>query len=192
MNQEERKNFMSIINEDLDAIQSKIREQIKILWAEARLEILKKKGWDKFLQRKKEIEKIMCDLREELHQIERSIQKENLTVRQALEYGGRINDYGGCRGANFFGISIESQFDFEVAELIKENVNLEVPAKFLHDLARSSIRELTMAGTFEHAQKIYEKFYSLDFKKYGVDIPPRLDDMKKTNPLLIKEDKTKK
>ena len=34
-----------------------------------------------------------------------------------------------------------------------------------------------MAGTFEEARTAYEKFYSLDFRKYGVDIPPRLDDI---------------
>jgi hypothetical protein len=34
-----------------------------------------------------------------------------------------------------------------------------------------------MAGTFEEAREAYEKFYSLDFRKYGVDIPPRLDDI---------------
>ena len=34
-----------------------------------------------------------------------------------------------------------------------------------------------MAGTFEEARETYEKFYSLDFRKYGVDIPPRLDEL---------------
>jgi hypothetical protein len=34
-----------------------------------------------------------------------------------------------------------------------------------------------MAGTFEEARTAYEKFYSLDFRKYGVDIPPRLDEI---------------
>jgi hypothetical protein len=40
-----------------------------------------------------------------------------------------------------------------------------------------SLRALTMAGTFEEARVVYDKFYSLDFRKYGVDIPPRLDEM---------------
>jgi len=46
------------------------------------------------------------------------------------------------------------------------------------------MRELAMSGTFEEARKAYGKFYSLDFKKYGVDIPPRLDEIKKHASLL--------
>ncbi|MDD2246317.1 MAG: hypothetical protein PHC39_04465, partial [Proteiniphilum sp.] len=41
----------------------------------------------------------------------------------------------------------------------------------------SSMRALVMAGTFEEAREAYEKFYSLDFRKYGVDIPPRLQEL---------------
>ena len=41
-----------------------------------------------------------------------------------------------------------------------------------------------MAGTFEEAREAYEKFYSLDFRKYGVDIPPRLDDIRKDKKLV--------
>jgi hypothetical protein len=75
------------------------------------------------------------------------------------------------------GIPIESQFDYEIVEYIKQNIDLEVPAKILRNVCESSIRALTMAGTFEEARAAYEKFYSLDFRKYGVDIPPRLEDI---------------
>jgi hypothetical protein len=60
------------------------------------------------------------------------------------------------------------------------------------------MRELAMSGTFEEARESYEKFYSMDFKKYGVDIPPRLDDIKKeqigmmeTKQVLQLEDKNR-
>ena len=54
------------------------------------------------------------------------------------------------------------------------------------------MRELAMSGTFEEARAAYEKFYKLDFKKYGVDIPPRLSDIKKANPLLATTKETLK
>ena len=42
-----------------------------------------------------------------------------------------------------------------------------------------------MAGTFEEAREAYEKFYSLDFRRYGVDIPPRLDEVKEDTKRLL-------
>ena len=56
--------------------------------------------------------------------------------------------------------------------------------KFIHDLARSCLRELAMSGTFEEARVAYKKFYSLDFRKYGVDIPPRLDEIRKQKQMI--------
>ena len=55
---------------------------------------------------------------------------------------------------------------------------MEIPVKVICDLSRSAMRELAMSGTFEEAREAYQKFYSLDFRKYGVDIPPRLTDVK--------------
>ena len=42
-----------------------------------------------------------------------------------------------------------------------------------------------MAGTFEEARAAYTKFYSLDFRKYGVDIPQGLMKLKKKLNFLI-------
>ena len=41
-----------------------------------------------------------------------------------------------------------------------------------------------MSGTFEEARESYKKFYGLDFRKYGVDIPPRLEEITKNKKLL--------
>ena len=70
-------------------------------------------------------------------------------------------------------------------EYIKANIDLEVPAKILRDVCESSIRALVIAGTFEEARGAYEKFYSLDFRKYGVDIPPMLDDICKDKNSML-------
>jgi hypothetical protein len=98
-------------------------------------------------------------------------------VEQVVELGGKSNDYGRCGGANFYGIPVTSQFEYEIVEYIRANIDLKIPSKILRDVCESSIRALTMAGTFEEARAAYEKFYLLDFRKYGVDIPPRLDDI---------------
>lgn len=100
-----------------------------------------------------------------------------LLVEQIVELGGTPNEYGRFSGANFYGIPVTSQLEYEIMEFIKKNIDLEVPSKILRDVCESSIRALTMAGTFEEARGTYEMFYSLDFRKYGVDIPPRLEEL---------------
>jgi len=84
---------------------------------------------------------------------------------------------------------VDSEFEYDIVQFIKKHMNLEVPAKILKDVCESSLRSLTMAGTFEEARRSYENFYSLDFQKYGVDIPPRIEEImeNKDNLLIMKQ-----
>lgn len=175
---QERREFLGIIREDMRAIRSKVVEQLKELWAESRAEILQETGLDLLQTRKEEIKQQMASLKEELNKLEADIQSEPLTVHQAMELGGGVDRWEKTKGANFFGIPVNSQLDYDIVQRIKEKVDTEAPAKYLDDLGRTALRELTMAGTFEECQGIYEDFYSLDFRKYGVDIPPRLKELK--------------
>jgi len=184
LNQKERMAFMDIIRTDITAINLKIHEQLKDIWEQARNEILHDCGQDVLIQRKKEIDSEIEKLREEKHRLEKELKKEPLTVSQALEFGGTLNDWGEARNAHFYGIPVNSQIDYKIIKLIQQNIDVEAPAKYLDVLARSALREIAMAGTFEDAKEVYEQFYSLDFRKYGVDIPPRLKDMKKERPTL--------
>ena len=176
----ERQAFIEIIIEDLGAIESKVVEQIKDLWEESRQEILHERGLDLKIERKDEIKKQIDELKEELSVIERELHATKLTVHQTIELGGKVNRYDDAIGANFFGMPVRSQLEYDIVQRIKDKVDTEAPAKYLRDLGRSSLRELTMAGTFEDAQGIYNEFYSLNFRKYGVDIPPRLTEMKES------------
>jgi hypothetical protein len=139
--------------------------------------VLKQKGWDTLILEKEQLERKQKEIKQRIHEIEEILNSEKLRVEQVVELGGKSNEYGRCEGANFYGIPVTSQFEYEIVEYIKQNIDLEVPAKILRDVCESSIRALVMAGTFEEARGAYEKFYSLDFRKYGVDIPPRLDDI---------------
>ena len=180
----DRKAFTDIFEADLVSIQSAVTKQIESIWAAARMQILKEKGHDVLIAKKAQIDTQIEKLQEEQHQIEQKLTSENLTKQQVIELGGKIDTWGQAKGASFFGIPIVSQFEYQIVQLIKKNIDLESPAKFLYDLSRSCMRELTMVGTFEDAKLVYEKFYGLDFRKYGVDIPPRLAEIKKKNPLL--------
>ena len=177
LTEREREGFEKILSKDLSAINNRFMNQIKDFWGIARIEILRRKGWDKLMEEKVDLELEKKRIINRIHEIEETLSEEKLRVEQVVELGGKSNDYGKYSGANFYGIPVESQFDYEIVEYIRANIDLEIPSKILRDVCQSSIRALVMAGTFEEARGAYEKFYSLDFRKYGVDIPPRLDDI---------------
>lgn len=180
----ERKEFIKIFEEDLLAINGALAHQIEDIWDKARSQILEESGQHKLLDKKAKLITERNKLDQEIHEIEEALRSKPLTKQQIIELGGDINSYGRANGANFHGIPIDSYFEYQIANLIRENLDLNAPAKFVSDLSKSCMRELTMAGTFEQAQEIYKKFYALDFRKYGVDIPPRLDEMRTEKELL--------
>lgn len=177
LTEREREGFEEILTKDLAAINKRFMNQIKDFWGIARKEILNRKGWDKLMEEKDTLELEKKRIINRIHEIEGTLSEEKLRVEQVVELGGKTNDYGKYSGANFYGIPVESQFDYEIVEYIRQNIDLEIPSKILRDVCQSSIRALVMSGTFEEARAAYEKFYSLDFRKFGVDIPPRLDDI---------------
>ena len=177
LTEREREGFEKILTADLNAINIRFISQIKDFWGIARTNVLKLKGWDKLIHEKEQLERQGKKIKERIHEIENVINSEPLRVEQIIELGGKPNEYGRCAGANFYGIPVTSQFEYEIIDYIKNNIDLEVPSKILRDVCRASIRALAMAGTFEEAREAYGKFYSLDFRKHGVDIPSRLDEL---------------
>ena len=177
LTEREREGFEKILSQDLKAINQRFISQIKDFWGIARDKVLEQKVWDTLILEKEQLERKQKEIKQRVHEIEEILNSEKLRVEQVVELGGKSNEYGRCDGANFYGIPVTSQLEYEIVEYIKQNIDLEVPAKILRDVCESSIRALVMAGTFEEARGAYEKFYSLDFRKYGVDIPPRLDDI---------------
>lgn len=184
LTERERVGFEKILNKDLMAINSKFMSQIKEFWALSRKEVMKQKGWDKLEQEKKELEEQQVKAKQRIHEIENIFNSEELKSEQIVELGGDVNNYGRYTGANFYGIPVTSQFEYEIVEYIRKKVNIEIPSKILRDICESAIRELAMSGTFEEGRKAYVKFYSLNFRQYGVDIPPRLDDITKNKNLI--------
>lgn len=180
----ERIGFEKILVKDLRAINSKFMSQIKDFWALSRKEVMKTKGWDKLEKEKKDLKQQQEKARVRIHEIENTLNSEELAPEQIVELGGDVNEFGRYKGANFYGIPVTSQFEYDIVQYIQKRVNIEVPSKILRDICESSLRELAMSGTFEEAREAYKKFYSLNFRQYGVDIPPRLDDITKDNKLL--------
>jgi hypothetical protein len=174
LTEREREGFEKILAKDLGAINDRFMNQIKDFWGIARDKVLERKGWDKLIKERNKLEREKKAAVERIHEIEEILNSDKLRAEQVIELGGKINEYDRATGASFYGIPVTSQFEYEIVEYIRSNIDLEIPSKILRDVCQSSIRALVMAGTFEEAREAYEKFYSLDFRKFGVDIPPRL------------------
>ena len=185
LTEREREGFEKILISDLKAINSRFMSQIKDFWGIARIKVLETKGWDKLIKEKESLDIQKKQIIERIHTIEHILNSEHLRAEQVVELGGKANENGRVDGANFYGIPVTSQFEYEIVDYIRSNIDLEIPSKVLRDVCESSIRALVMAGTFEEARGAYEKFYSLDFRKYGVDIPPRLDDLCSDKKLML-------
>lgn len=185
LTEKERAGFEKIISQDLEAINIILMNQIKDFWAIARKEVQIRKGYDKLIAEKEQLMAQQKKITRRIHEIEGEMKKEDLRPEQVVELGGSMGEYGRFRGANLYGIPVESQFDYQIVEYIRANIDLDIPAKFLYDLGRACLRELTMSGTFEEARASYEKFYKLDFRKYGVDIPPRLEEIQHEKSRMI-------
>ena len=140
--------------------------------------------WDRLEEEKTKLNEEKQKIIQRIHEIESTMNSVDLRPEQIVELGGKSNKYGRFADANFYGIPVTSQFEYEIVYYIKERINLEIPSKMLRDICHASIRALTMAGTFEEARDAYNKFYSLNFRNYGVDIPPRIDDVIKDTKLV--------
>jgi len=189
LNQKERLAFIQIIEGDLSAINSRIHEQLNLYWEKSRAEILHDCGFDGLIEEKKQLKKKEEQIRQRIHEIEDIIEDKPMTVNQILEYNGKINQWGKAESAHFMGIPLDSQVDYKIAKLIETNIDVHAPAKYIEQIAKATLRELAMAGSFEEAREVYNDFYSLDFRKYGVDIPPRLKEIKKERPTLVDVDR---
>ena len=177
LTEREREGFEKILTKDLNAINDRFMNQIKDFWGIARIKVMERRGWDKLSHEREELKLQQNVIKNRINEIENIMNEEALRVEQVVELGGKPDKYDRHTGANFYGIPVTSQFEYEIVEYIRSNIDLEIPSKILRDVCQSSIRALVMAGTFEEARSAYEKFYSLDFRRYGVDIPPRLDDI---------------
>lgn len=190
MNQREREAFEEVLRADLKAIQSAFAEQIKTFWQNSRAIIEQELGYDKLIKERENLKHEQAKINQRLHEIEEKLKSEPLRVEQVVEYGGSVGTWDRAEGANFHGIPLSSQFDYKVAKYIQTHVNIDVPAKLILDLHRSAMRELAMSGTFDKAKEVYENFYALDFRKYGVDIAPRLGEFKENKILLEQTQQT--
>lgn len=177
LTEKEREAFEKILSQDLKAINVKFMNQLKDFWGAARNQVKHIRGYDKLETERNKLNETIRECTNRIHEIEGIMHSEELSPEQVVELGGRENEYGRFKGANFYGIPVEGQFDYAIVEYIRQHIDLEIPAKIIRDICSASIRELVMAGTFEEARIAYQKFYSLDFRKYGVDIPPRLDEI---------------
>ena len=198
----DREVFLKVVSNDLILINTKFNEHIKFAWQRTRDVILKERGWDIKINEIKGCEFRIKELEQKIADLKEEIDSKSMTIKQSIEFGGDARDYRHYDSASFYGISMKTEIDYSIAKRIEENIDVEITSKRIKDLANSVYRELAMAGTFEDCREIYNQFYALDFRKWGIDIPPKLTEFKNgyeavlladgKTPLALKESEYEK
>lgn len=185
-----------IFDEDFEAIQRAMHDQLEEAYGFTRERILGRLGIKEAQGEAVQIEAEIVSLKDELmrireelnHKISMKEQRLRILKSQALgEYDGPpepsllrrldFNEDDQTNNRNWMGFPIKSKLDALVALDLKENAGVEAPAAALVAIFKSVQREFTFAASYEDAADIYRKFYSLDFRRFGVTMPPRLDSL---------------
>ena len=80
LTERERESFEDIIRADLQSIDVKVFEQVRIIWEKARGHLIRKLGHDKLLKKKEELQLNISKLQEEIHQIEEELNTFKLAI----------------------------------------------------------------------------------------------------------------
>ena len=181
----EKEMMAKVIKEDLTLINTEITRQFRELWEKCRTELERELGIDKRRQEIDEVEKEIEKLKEKVGELQSQI-KEYDSHPKAKDYQeagieppDNKNGYIYNHDREYFGIAVNSIMDILIVKKIKSMCDPERPLMMMNEIAQAAYRALIMSGTYDEARKAYQTFYELDFQRYGVKIPRRLEEIKK-------------
>jgi hypothetical protein len=181
----EKEMMADVLNEDLQLINAEISKQFAALWDKCRDDIAHELGFDDRTKKIEELEEKIRLLREEIGTLQKGMKEyeEHPSVQDYIDVGveppKNRNGFIYNHDRYFHGIPVNSMMDILIVKRIKEICDPSKPIMMLGEIAKSAHRALVMSGTYEEARKAYETFYNLDFRRYGVNIPRRLEEIKK-------------
>lgn len=182
----EKEMMSKVLKQDLSLIESEVFRQFHELWEKTRRDVEDELGFHK---KNEEIEKLQAEIQKltaKIGEVQASMREyaEHPTVQDYLDAGlappkNQRNGFIYNHNVEFMGIPVNSKMDCLIAKKIKSQCDPERPLNMLCEIAQSAYRALVMSGTYDEARDAYDKFYSLDFQRFGVKIPRRLDEIKK-------------
>jgi hypothetical protein len=187
-----------IFMEDFQAIQRAIRAQLVTFHEEVRAQVLCELGIDEATDEALRLENEIKTKQLELQRLRERLSREIYMAEQRLElvkseslgaFNGppepeQLQELGfnhdtPVNNRTWYGFPVRTKLEAMVCLKLKKTADVETPLTAVEKIAKSVQREMAFVSTFDDAERVYEKFYSLNFRQYGVDIPPRLDDLKK-------------
>lgn len=216
MTTREKERIETMLKQDLMTIEMTMVKQLQSFYDAKKVMLTEQHGIaakqqeaenlrEDILKAEKKLQKLREELqfqidskRQELKRIEgEALGKFNAppSVDQLRELG--FNEDTPIRDRSWYGFPVRTSFDALICIELKKDTNVEAPARTLKMIADSVMRSMAFAASYEDVENVYEKFYSLDFRRYGVEITPRLDDLVKLsgNNLLgvgVVEDPTRR
>lgn len=181
----EKEMMAKILNSDLGAIKTAVKQQLHVLWEQTREELEDELNFSELKSKIANKEEQIEQLCNEVNELQNEMReyKECPCLQDYLAAGieapeGNRNGYIYSHDRTFMGYPISSKMDLLIVKRLKEKTDVEQPLHLLQEVAEAAHRGLVMSGTFEEARANYETFYNLDFQRYGVAIPRRLTEMK--------------
>jgi len=184
LTEKERENMLKILNKDLSQINEAIMTQFEKIWLVTQHDIEDELGFGKQRREIAELEEQIQQLQNKVNELQRSMKEYSETpgLEDYQEAGLGIPDNRNGSIYNhdveFMGHRIGTKMDLRVAKRLKETIDPMKPVRMLQEVAESSIRAVVMSGTFEEAREAYKTFYSLDWRRFGVEIPRLLGEIK--------------
>ena len=194
----DREQATKIFASDFDTINDAVAGQLKGLWQSVRERTMLSVGIKEASDEAIKLEKEIADMQMELTRIREKMQHEISMKARRLEDVKRdsLKEYSGPPDAemikelgfdhdapvekrDWFGFKIRTKLDAMTALRLSGEIDIGSPYRVLQQIAKSVSRELILAGTHEDVKAIYEKFHSLNFRQFGVDLPPRLMELVK-------------
>lgn len=193
----EKSAFMEVFSRDFENIMKTLGMQLNEQYRLARVEVMKEEGVVDETPKVKRLERELEELRLELQRLREGMQHTIFTKERELADVKRkgLGDLDGppdpetlvelgfghddkVEDRAWHGIPIRSKLDALSAVKLHRAMDVSAPIRAVERIGEAVKRALLLSASYDDVQAAYDKFYELNFQQYGVDLPPRLDDLR--------------
>lgn len=194
----ERMQIEQIFAEDFKSIDAAINKQLVGFHEETRQVLLEELGIDQATEEVVKLEEEIRNKQLELQRIRERLTREIFMAEQRLNlvkseslgtYNAppepeQLQELGFDHDApinnrRWYGFPVRTKLEAMICLRMQKVADVKTPLMAIEKIAKAVMREMAFVSTFDDAEKVYKKFYGLNFRQYGAEIPPRLDDLQR-------------
>jgi hypothetical protein len=177
MNNATRRQLLELIEAEVDLVKAKAGSTAEQHWENAEQAVAKELGYGDSLVRAEYLRNEIKGMQTELARLEEQMveRSQRATKDDYLLAGIEVssNEYGQVRGPlpKVFTHEIRSVWDVKVISHLNEHLNFFSIWHQVRQLYHSVRREMLLAGTYEDARAVYQRFHEYVRAAVGEDVP---------------------